>query len=145
MQVARLHDALELGLDRDDALVEHTPVELDLRFTRTTEEAAPAALPFQVRPCTHETALLIGEVRKFDLKSSFPRPRSCAEDFEDEPGAVQHLHHPRLFEVALLHGADGVIDDDKVGFGLTNDRGQLLHFPRAEQRRGLGMRNSDDL
>ena len=40
-------------------------------------------------------------MRKLDLKATFPRPRAAAEDFENEPRAVDDLDAPGALEVAL--------------------------------------------
>src|SRR5450432_2393767 len=47
-------DLVELLLDRLDALADHAPVELDLRFTGAAAVADAAALAFEVAPAAHE-------------------------------------------------------------------------------------------
>src|SRR5690606_32308507 len=132
VQVARAHHAFQFALDGDDALVEHAPVELDLRLARTAEESAPAALAFEMGPRPHQAALLVGEVRQLYLQPAFPRLRAPPEDLEDQPGAVEHLGVPCLFEVALLHGADGVVDDDETCLRRLDARAKLIHLAGAE-------------
>ena len=73
MQRARAHHAGELPTDGVDAVLDQAAVGFDLRLAGAAEEAVTAALPFQVRPRAHQSALLIGEVRQLDLQASLAR------------------------------------------------------------------------
>ena len=114
MQGAGLADMLELLADDVDALAEEPPVGLDLRLARTAEKAEAAALPLEVSPGADQPALLIDEMGELDLQAPFPRPRALAEYFEDQPGAIEHLHVPRRLEIALLHRRERMIDNDQA-------------------------------
>ena len=70
---------------------------------------------------------------------------ALSEDFEDEPGAVDHLGLPAPFEVALLHRAERGVDDDEANRALSNDGAQILDIAAAEQRRRDRPRNAHDL
>src|SRR6185312_3920257 len=102
VQLAPAHDDFEILADGDDALVDHAPVELDLCFARAAEEAVAAALALKVGPRPHEPALLIRQMRQLDLQTPLLGARPAAEDFQDEPRAVEHLGVPSTLEVALL-------------------------------------------
>jgi len=41
-------------------------------------------------------------MRKFDLQRAFLGLGAAAEDFEDQPGAIENLGVPGLLEIALL-------------------------------------------
>ena len=105
MQRAGAADLLQLLADVVDALADDAAVGLDLGLAGAAEKAEAAALPLEMGPGPDQPALLIDEMGELDLQAPFPRPRPLAEDFEDEPGAVEHLGVPRRFEIALLHRA----------------------------------------
>ena len=83
-----------------------TAVGLDLGLTRAAEKAEAAALPLKVRPASDQSALLIEQMGQLDLQAAFPGRGPVAEDFEDEPGAVEHFGIPLCFQIALLNGVN---------------------------------------
>ena len=105
---------LQLALQLDDLVLQHAPVGLDLRFAGTAEKARAAALALEVGPAAHQPPLLVVQMRQFDLQRAFLGAGATAEDFEDQPGAVEHLGVERLFEIALLHGRQRMVDDDQL-------------------------------
>ena len=127
-----LRDALELALDLLDARLDLPAVGLDLRLAGAAEEAEAAALALKVRPRAHQPALLVIQMRKLDLQPALLRLRALAENFEDQPGAVEHLRRPGLFEIALLDRAERMIDDDELGVVHARERGDLLDLACAD-------------
>ncbi len=143
MQRAGLHHLLELALDPDDLFVDGAPVGLDLGLAGAADEAETAALAFQVGPGADEAGALVAERGHLHLQHALAGARPVGEDFQDQPGPVEKLDLPRLFQVALLHRRHRPVDQDKVGPGSLQHCAQLVHLAGAEQVSGprLGKRH----
>ncbi len=113
VQLARLHHPVELALDADHLVVDGAAVGLDLRLAGAADEAEAAALAFEVGPGADQAGALIAQGRKFDLQHAFAGAGAVGEDLEDQPGAVEKLDAPFLFQVALLDRADRAVDQHK--------------------------------
>src|SRR5262245_11609841 len=136
METARAAHLLQLLANAVDAFADDAAVSLDLGLARAAEKAEAAALAFEMRPRPDQPALLVDEVSELDLQAPFPRPRSPAEDLENESGAIQHLRSPCRFEIALLHRGQRMIDDDEPGLFGAHQPSKLLDLAGADQRRG---------
>ena len=134
MEGTGLANLLELLAQPPHTLADHAAVSLDLCLTGATEEAETTTLAFKVGPAAHEAALLIVEMRQFDLQPPFGRRRSFTEDFEDQPGSVDDLAFQLLFEIALLDRRKCAIDNDQLRLVLLAQGCDIRHLARAEQR-----------
>ena len=135
VQVAGAPDRFQLALQLDDLFLQHAPVGFDLGFAGAAEEAGAAALAFKVGPAAHQPPLLVVQMREFDLQRAFLGPGASTENFEDQPGAVEDLGVQRLFEVALLHRRQRMVDDRRAPHGFLDDFGDLLDLAATQQRR----------
>ncbi len=75
-------------------------------------------------------------MRKLDLQRAFLGARALAEDFEDQPGAVDDLRVPGLLQIALLHRRERAVDEHEAGFLRAHDAFDLLDLALAEKGRG---------
>ena len=145
MQVAGAPHGFQLALQLDDLFLEDAPVGLDLGLARTTEEAGAAPLALEVGPAPDQPAALVVEVRQLDLQRAFPGARAAAENLQDDAGAVEDLGVELLFEIALLDRGERMVDHDKLAARLGHLFGDLGDLAGADQRRGLGICDIDDL
>ena len=145
VQAAGAADLLQLALQLDDAVGDQAAVELDLGLAGAAGRAGAAALALQVGPGADQAGFLIVEPRQFDLQPALLRPRAAAEDLENEPGAVDDLAVPFLFQIALLDRRQVVVDDGGFGFGGADQGSQFLDLAGAEQGRGRGLAQAHDL
>ena len=136
MQPARLAHLLEFAAQLAHPGADHAAVGLDLRFARTAEKPETAALTFEVRPAPHEPALLVIEMRQFDLKPPLGRRGALAENLQDQPGAVDDLALELFFEVTLLDRGQRAVDDDEIRLFLLAGGRDPLDLAFAEQRAG---------
>ena len=76
-------------------------------------------------------------MRQFHLQRAFRRAGALAKDFQNQPGAIDHLGLQQFFKIALLHRGNGAIDDDHFGLHRCNQAGQTLDLAAAQQARDL--------
>jgi hypothetical protein len=143
VEAARLAHLFQLAAQLRHAVADQPPVGLDLGFAGAAEETEAAALALEVGPAPHQPAGLIIEMGEFDLQPAFRRRRPLAEDFEDQPGAVDHLGIQRGFEVALLDRGKRRIDDHQPCLGLPRGGRDRLDLSLSEQGRGAGLAKAE--
>jgi hypothetical protein len=66
-----------------------------------------------VAPLAGEARQQVLRLRQLDLETPLPRLRPPREDVEDERRAVEYLDLKRIFQSALLRGAELVVEDDE--------------------------------
>ncbi len=81
MQIPRPSGRVEVALQPGNALADQPPVDFELAFAWSAEEAKPAALTFEMCPGAHQTRSLIGQCRQLDLQSTLMGAGPLAEDF----------------------------------------------------------------
>ena len=70
----------------------------------------------------------MAQLREFDLELADVRARALGEDVEYEAGPVDDAAAERALEVALLGGAQRVVEDDQLGAVLLHGRTDLLEL-----------------
>ncbi len=126
MQPAGAAHLFQFGLQPHNLVGDQASVDFDLGFTRTTCRARATALALKVGPRADQAGAFIFQTRQFDLKPPFAGARSAAKNFEDQAGAVDDLHLPRPFEVALLDRCQLVINDHSLGLGSPKQCSQFF-------------------
>ncbi|MEY9285660.1 hypothetical protein ABIA03_006852 [Bradyrhizobium yuanmingense] len=144
MQAPRRLHLLQLALELGDALLDQAAVGLDLGLAGTAHEAETAALAFEMGPGAHQARALVVEMRKLDLQRAFPGLGAAAEDFENEPGAVEDLGVPFLFEIALLDRRQCAIHHHELDLEGLDQPGDLLDLALADIGRGADLADRRD-
>ena len=145
VQLARLHHLVELPAQAHQLVVDGPPVGLDLRLARPAHEAQPAALALQVGPGAHQARALVGQRGHFHLQHALAGGGAVRENLEDQPGAVEDLHPPGLFQVALLHRAQRPVHQHEANLVFLQMRRDLVDLAGAEQVPRLGPGQAHDL
>jgi hypothetical protein len=83
-------------------------------------------------PRSDQAAFLIGQVRMFDLQRTLAGPRSPAENFQDQPGAIHDFRIPGFFQIALLHWGKRTVHHDDAGIETFDQAGNLFDLALAK-------------
>ena len=97
-----------------DLVVDHPAVQLQLGFAGAAAHTDTAALALEVGPHPHQARGLVLQPGKLDLQLALVAAGTLGKYFDDQFGAVGHLHLPETLQVALLDGADGVIEQHQA-------------------------------
>ncbi len=120
----------------DDPVHQHTPIKLNLAFTRTAKKAAATALTLKMRPTANKPASLERQGRQFNLKPASMRLRTCAKNFKYQCGAINNLAVGHCFKIALLHRCQSCIYDNQRVISVFGQRRQSLAISFAKKRCG---------
>ena len=78
------------------------------------------------------------QLREFHLQLAFMRARALRKDVEDEAGAVDDSTFGQLLEVAFLHRAERMVDQDQVSVERGAMLTQLLRLAGADEVARIG-------
>ena len=144
MQPPRRLNLFQLVLEAADTLADQATVCFDLGFAGTAHETKAASLAFQMRPRPDQARALIVQMRKLDLQRAFFCLGAAAEDFEDQPGAVDNLGVPGLLEVALLDRRQRAIHHHQFDVVTGDEAHDLLDLALADIGRRLDLAHRRD-
>ena len=88
---------------------------------------------------------MVRQRRQFHLQHAFTGARAVSENLKDQAGSVQQLDAPFLFQIALLHGANRAIDQNKVDLFVFEQSFNLFHLARAKQQARRNLRQAHNL
>ena len=115
-----------------------TAVDFQLRLTHTSKNPPSAPLPLQVGPAAHKPRRRVLKLCELDLELTFVALRALGENVEDQPRTVDDRAAERLFEVALLHRRQVVVEYRERSMLLLQSALDFLDFSRAGKKGGVG-------
>ena len=69
----------------------------------------------------------------FPPANTFAGGRTIRKDFKDQTRSIKDLNLPFLFQIALLHGCDGSVDQDQFNLMIVEQRFQLFQLTFSKQ------------
>ena len=133
-----VHD-LQVPPQLRQPLFDPSAVQLQLLLTGALvgQAAASTALAGEGGPHADEAGQHVLELGGLDLELGLAGPGPGGKDLQDQAGPVQDLRVQLLFQVAHLHGGQGLVEEDDVCIpGL--DLAAQLHDLAAAQIGGVG-------
>ena len=134
-----------MGFQPRNLLGDQAPVGFDLRFAGSAHDTKAAALPLKVCPGPDEPRAFIGESCELDLQFAFPRSSPPGEDLQNETCPVDDLQVPGFFQIPLLDGRQGVVDDNDIGLERLPPLPDLRDLAAPEQCRGHSLPKGHDV
>src|SRR5439155_24265474 len=134
---SRARDAGQAAAQELHTLRYQPAVGFELRLAGSAQSNA-ALLTLQVRPPAHQASRHMIQLRKLDLKLALGALCPLRENVQDQAGSIDDSTRERLFEIALLHTGERVIEDDELGAGLGFAFGDLGDFSASREERRIG-------
>jgi len=140
----------QLTLDLGDASADDAAIQFQPRLAGAAEahtagraaRASPGLLRVgAVGPRLREAGQAIFVLRQFHLQGAFARVGVQGEDVQNQAGAVQHFDFvaENGFELALMAGAELVVEDHHVRAELVHGAGNFLGLALAHEGRRVGL------
>mmetsp|Transcript_7026 Transcript_7026/g.11375 ORF Transcript_7026/g.11375 Transcript_7026/m.11375 type:complete len:371 (-) Transcript_7026:652-1764(-) len=136
---------LKLTPQADELRVNGAAVGLNLRLARAADKSQTTPLPFQVGPGAHQPRALVAECRHLDLQHTLTCGGAVAENLKNKAGPVEQFDLPRLFQIPLLHGRYGAIDQHKFNISRGNACAQFLDLATAKEHASADLRQGHNL
>ncbi|MCW0462736.1 hypothetical protein NB717_003804 [Xanthomonas sacchari] len=128
-------DLLQPLLQLLHTLLQQAAIGFQLGFAGAAQADRTTALALQVGPAAHQPGGHVPQLGQFDLQLAFVAARALGEDVQDQPGAVDHAPLQVFLQVALLAGAERVVDQNQVGTAGVGGGLDLFQLAAADQRR----------
>ena len=116
---------LQPGQNRLDTHPEQTPVGLQLGFAGPTQPDT-ALLSLEVSPAADQARAHVLQLRELHLQLALMGAGTLGEDVEDQPGTIQHAAFELPLQIALLTGAQRVIENHQLRLVQLH---LVQHFP----------------
>ena len=81
------------------------------------------------------------QLGQLHLQLAFMAVGTLGKDVQDQAGAVNHPPPQCTLQVALLHRAQRMVDQDQVGFGGVGSGAHFFQLATADQDRRVGTVN----
>ena len=78
------------------------------------------------------------QLRQLHLQAALVGACPLGEDIQDQPGAVEHAAFHRALQVALLAGAQTMVEQHHVSLVLAHQVRQLLGLAGTDEQRRVG-------
>ena len=133
MQFTRFDNFGQLAAQAHKLVINRATVCLDLGFAWSPNETKTAPLTFEVRPRANKPRSLIAQRRHLNLQNTLSRARTIGENLKNKPRAVKNLDAPLFLEIALLNGAYGPIDQNKLNLACLKPFFDFVKLTLAKQ------------
>ena len=131
VQRALLAHGIDLAAQLRDPVAHELAVGLELALAGTAGADAPLEA-FEVAPLAGQARQQVLRLRQLDLQARLPRLGAPGEDVDDQRRAVEHFDAERVLQVALLRGAELVVEDDERVAGGLALRDDLVELAAAD-------------
>ena len=115
------------------ALLQQPAVGFQLGFAGAAQADGAAALALKVGPAAHQPRGQVAQLRQLHLQLAFVAVRTLGEDVQDQAGTVDHPAFEEALQVAFLHRAELVVDQDQVGAGGLGGGLHFIQLAAADQ------------
>ena len=137
----RLALALDFGqalLGALDGLANHAAVQLNLRFAGAAARAYAALLALQVAPAAHQARGQVLQAGQLHLQLALVAAGALREDVQNDQRAVIDGQPDGLFQIALLHGRERLIEQHLLCAMLNGQHADFLGLAAAHEQGGIG-------
>ena len=131
-------DLTEITLELVHPTQKPAAVDLELGLATALPGTDATALPRQRGTTTPQTGKAIADLSEFDLGLALEAVGVLPEDVEDDCRAIDGGALEQLLEVALLGGAEFVVEHHRVGVERLAQLAQFLDLARTQIRRWVG-------